>query len=179
MACWRRGAPAGPGACGCRGLSRLDASSNEWRRDVGLDPLPHRRVPECALQDGLVQVVALPGDTIKVDPGAPGLALDSVHHQPRRAMPTRSFSCGRGPTVACGGRNGKEARGCMGVRIGGSDGPGAWWSGSTWPGEALARTAGPTRWSDEGPVGRTLARPPPRSGSRVTCLPASGCGPPI
>lgn len=56
--------------------------ANEWRRVWGWPPgetsLPDRRVPECAPQDGLVQVVAvaLPGDPIKVDPGAPGLALD-------------------------------------------------------------------------------------------------------
>jgi hypothetical protein len=30
--------------------------------------------------------------------------------------------------------------------------------GSTCPGEALATTEGPTRWSDEGSVGRTVAQ---------------------
>lgn len=49
------------------------------------DLLPDRRLPESALQDGLVQVVevALPSDPIKVDPGAPGLALDCVYRRSR------------------------------------------------------------------------------------------------
>jgi len=34
------------------------------------------------------------------------------------------------------------------------------WSGSTWPGEALPRTASPTRWSDEGSVDRAEAQTP-------------------
>jgi hypothetical protein len=52
---------------------------------LGETSLPDRRVPEGALQDGLVRVVAvaLPGDPIKVDPGAPGLALDCVYRRSR------------------------------------------------------------------------------------------------
>ena len=44
--------------------------------------LPDRRVPERVLQDSPVKVVAvaLPGDPIKADPGAPGLTLDCVYH---------------------------------------------------------------------------------------------------
>ena len=52
---------------------------------VGETSLPARRVADCAPQDGLVQTVAgaLPGDPIKVDPGAPGLALDCVYRRSR------------------------------------------------------------------------------------------------
>ena len=56
-----------------------------------------------------VVAVALPGDPLKVDPGA---RLDSPSTASttdrRQAMPTRSFGCGRGPTIAGGGRSGKE-----------------------------------------------------------------------
>jgi len=63
--------------------------ANKWRRVWAWcawgDLLARHCVPQCALQDGLVQVVAvaLPGAPIKVDPGAPGLALDCVYHRSR------------------------------------------------------------------------------------------------
>src|SRR6266852_2619943 len=93
-----------------------------------------------------------------------------------RAMSTYSLSCGRGPTIACGGRSGKERPRLYGRR---DTGLGRRPGGAAPHGRAkLSR--GP--WVP--PVGATKAlsgelwlRPLPRSGSRVTCLPASGCGP--
>jgi hypothetical protein len=56
-----------------------------------------------------VMSVALPGDPIKVDPGARLDSPSTAYTADRgRAMATHSFSCGRGPTIACGGRSGKE-----------------------------------------------------------------------
>ena len=72
--------------------------ANEWRRvwgwrALGETSLPDRRVPECALQDGLMQVVAvaLPGDPIKMDSrGAwtrPRLRLPPIADGPCRRAP--------------------------------------------------------------------------------------------
>jgi hypothetical protein len=104
---------SGPSSRGC--------VANEWRRvwagALGETSVPDRRVPECALQDGLVQVVALPGDPIKVHPrGAwtrPRLRIPPIADGP---MPTLSLNCGRWPTIACGRRSGKERPRLYGCR---------------------------------------------------------------
>jgi hypothetical protein len=117
MVCWRRGAAAVPGACRCCGHPRGDASRTSGGRCGAGAPwgdLPASQTAVCLsarLQDGLMQMVAVarPGDPINVDPGASWTSPRPASTADRgRAMPTRSFSCGRGPTIACGGRSGKE-----------------------------------------------------------------------
>jgi hypothetical protein len=67
------------------GMRREQVTEGVGLVRLGETSLPDHCVPQCALQDGLVQVaaVALPGAPIKVDPGAPGLALDCVYHRSR------------------------------------------------------------------------------------------------